>query len=319
MYVPDFLTVRSYDRSGIHYIAPDWVYDDSKDLMTRGNKFYAVWDDDNGVWSTSAFDVRRIVDKVLKHECDFYNKHKHESDNPAKVLYLRNASNKMFEGFLKFCGNREDCFESLNSKIVFADQKPNREDYASFKLPYSMKDGDMSAYNTIMHTIYAPQELKKIEWGIGAVIAGETIDIQKAIVLYGPGGSGKSTTLDLIKALFTADEENTYYTIFNAKDLVSGKNQFATTAFKNNSPVAIQDDGDLSRAYDTTTFKSIISHKTIIVNEKNKGLYHITPVSLCFLATNDTVDFKKLKDGMTRRMLIVYQTGYKITDRKSVV
>ena len=315
MYVPDFLSVRSYDRNGIHYIAPEWVNDISHDLMTRGNKFYAVWDDGNGVWSTSIFDLRRIVDNVLEQEYNHYTKNAHESDNPAKVLYLRNDSNKVFREFLKYCGNREDNFISLNTKVVFADQKPQREDYASFKLPYSMHEGDMSAYDQIMHTIYSPSELKKIEWAIGAVIAGETIDIQKAIVLYGPGGSGKSTTLDLIKALFTADNDNKYYTVFNAKDLISGRNQFATTSFKNNSPIAIQDDGDLSKSYDTTVFKSIISHKEIIVNEKNKGLYSITPVSLCFLATNDTVDFKKLKDGMTRRMLIAYQTGHKITPK----
>ena len=37
----------------------------TKDLMIRGKSFYAIWDEEVGMWSTDEYDVARLVDKEL--------------------------------------------------------------------------------------------------------------------------------------------------------------------------------------------------------------------------------------------------------------
>ena len=86
---------------------------------------------------------------------------------------------------------------------------------------------------------------------------------KKFIVLYGEGGSGKSTFLNIVQKLFDG-----YYAMFEAKALVGSSNQFATEVFKNNPLVAIQHDGDLSKIEDNSKLNSIISHEEMTMNEK---------------------------------------------------
>ena len=311
----DFITITTKTGPGKTVcLVPSWQNIKSKDLMVRGGSFYAVWLEDKKTWSRNIYDVMRIATDMLNETRQrMLEEGKEHNDIPSiKCLYPKDDINGVYYSFVKFCKNHPDNFVSLDGKIFFANDNPKRDDYSSFKLGYSLEDGSMDAYNEIMHTLYSEDNLKRIEWAIGSIVAGESSLTQKAIVLYGAGGSGKSTTLDLIKALFT-NGENKYWTDFNAKDLVSGKDAFATSAFKDNPPIAIQDDGDLSRALDTTVFKSIISHKSIIINEKGKSRYTIVPHAFCFMATNDVIDFGHLDDGLVRRLMIVSQTGDKIS------
>ena len=114
----------------------------------------------------------------------------------------------------------------------------------------------------------SPEERKKIEWAIGSVIAGDSVDIQKFIVLYGSAGTGKSTVLNIIQQLFDG-----YFTVFEAKALASRNNAFALEQFRSNPLVAIQHDGDLSKIEDNTRINSLVSHEMMIVNEKFKSAY----------------------------------------------
>lgn len=312
----DFIKIKTKPGTsrGSIILTPSWQNIESKDLMVRGGSFYAVWLEDKKTWSRNIYDVMRLATNELNTAREkILEEGSASGSTPAvKCLYPNDDTNGVYYSFIKFCKNHPDSFVSLDGKIFFSDGEPTREDYSSFRLNYSMSDGDMSAYNEIMHTLYSEGDLKRIEWAIGSIIAGESHLSQKAIVLYGAGGSGKSTTLDLIRALFR-NGRNKYWADFNAKDLVSGKDAFATSAFKDNPPIAIQDDGDLSRALDTTIFKSIISHKPIIINEKGKNRYSIVPKAFCFMATNDVIDFGHLDDGLVRRLMIINQTGNKIS------
>jgi hypothetical protein len=44
-------------RNGVE-IYPEFLVQRSKDLMIRGQSFYAIWDADRGLWSTDEYDVR---------------------------------------------------------------------------------------------------------------------------------------------------------------------------------------------------------------------------------------------------------------------
>lgn len=40
----------------------------TQDLMIRGRDFYAVWDDEEGLWKTSEYYAQRQIDKELDKE-----------------------------------------------------------------------------------------------------------------------------------------------------------------------------------------------------------------------------------------------------------
>ena len=46
------------------YIYPDFIVKRSQDLMVRGKDFYAVWDEENNLWSTSEDRVFDLIDKM---------------------------------------------------------------------------------------------------------------------------------------------------------------------------------------------------------------------------------------------------------------
>ena len=158
-----------------------------------------------------------------------------------------------------------------------------------------------------MSVLYDPDERNKIEWAVGSVLAGDSLDIQKFIVLYGEGGTGKSTVMNIIDDLFQG------YTVnFDAKELASRNNQFATEAFKDNPLIAINHDGDLSRIEDNTKVNSIVSHEMITINGKYRSPYSTRIKCFLFMGTNQPVKITDAKSGIIRRLIDVRPSGRKI-------
>lgn len=121
----------------------------------------------------------------------------------------------------KYCQKQmRDCFHMLDDKLIFSNTKTSKTDYASKRLDYPLEAGDISAYDTLISTLYSEEERMKIEWAIGAIVSGASKKIQKFMVLYGAAGTGKSTILNIIQQLF-----NGYYSVFDAKALGSASNR----------------------------------------------------------------------------------------------
>ncbi len=279
----DFFKVRErvVKRSGAIEIYPDFNVVKSKDLMIRGKAFYAIWDEEKGFWSTDEYDAQRLIDKEL---WDYKEKHYGGRDVDILVNTTKEYSSKSWSTFKRFIKDIGDNYHVLDNKLTFADTKTKRSDYASKCLGYSLADGSIDAYDEIISTLYSVHERKKIEWAIGAIIAGDAKDIQKFIVLYGEAGTGKSTILNIIQKLFDG-----YYTMFEAKALASSNNNFSTEVFKNNPLVAIQHDGDLSRIEDNTKLNSIIAHEEMVMHEKITSDYISMLNCFLFMATNTPV------------------------------
>lgn len=287
-------------KDGTLLIRPDWKVGRSKDLMTRGGSFYAVWDEQKGLWSTDIYDVQRLVDEDLYRYADeLYSK----TGVVHKVSTIQSNRTKLWDEFQRFIRNSGNNSHPLDSKIIFADQAIEKSDYASKKLPYSLSDSDCTAWKTLLSVLYNKEERAKIEWAIGSVVSGDSKDIQKFIVFYGPPGSGKSTILNIIQQLFVG-----YTAIFDARELAGSNNAFATSAFKSNPLVAIQHDTDLSKIYDNTKLNSIVSHEVMVVNEKYKAPYEARFNSFLFIGTNQPVKITDAKSGIIRRLIDVVPT-----------
>ena len=108
----------------------------------------------------------------------------------------------MWHRFQKYIADLPDNFHQLDKSITFANTEVSKKDYISKRLDYALEEGDCAAWNELVGTLYFPDERKKIEWAIGAVVSGDSRSIQKFLVFYGDPGYGKGTILDIIKEMF---------------------------------------------------------------------------------------------------------------------
>lgn len=302
----DFYSIRSREvekgpNKGTFELYPDFIVGRSKDLMIRGRSFYAIWDEAAGLWSTDEYDVQRLVDEDL-----FAYKEKH-GDRIFTVRDLRSFHSKSWTQFKQFVLNLSDSSKQLDEKLTFANTDVKKADHVSKRLPYALQEGEHTAWDELLGTLYSVEERTKIEWAIGSIVAGDSKAIQKFLVLYGPAGTGKSTILNIVERLFVG-----YTTTFEAKALGSQNGQFATEAFRNNPLVAIQHDGDLSRIDDNTRLNSIVSHEEMTMNEKFKPSYTSRVNAFLFMGTNQPVKISDAKSGIIRRLIDVHPTGVKI-------
>lgn len=289
-------------------VYPEFIVGRSKDIMVRGGKFYAIWDEDSGLWSTDEYDVQRLIDLELNN---YISEHQEVLGDHPTVKWVSSYSSSSWQNFKKYITLLPDNSHQLDEKIVFANTEVKKKDYISRRLDYSLEEGPIEAYNELVSTLYDKDERRKIEWAIGAIISGDSRSIQKFIVLYGEAGTGKSTILNIIQELFSG-----YYTTFEAKALTSTSNIFATEAFKSNPLVAIQHDGDLSRIEDNSKLNSIVSHEEMIMNEKYKSAYSMRINCFLFMGTNKPVKITDAKSGVIRRLIDVRPTGQKIPIRR---
>lgn len=303
----DFMVISTRStKRGVIEIYPKFIIKKSSDLMIRGGDFYAIWIEERGLWSTDEHDALELID----HELDRYaEENRQRFNSEIKVLHMWDAESGMIDTWHKYCQKQmRDCFHMLDDKLIFSNTKTSKTDYASKRLDYPLEAGDISAYDTLISTLYSEEERMKIEWAIGAIVSGASKKIQKFMVLYGAAGTGKSTILNIIQQLF-----NGYYSVFDAKALGSASNSFALEAFKSNPLVAIQHDGDLSRIEDNTRLNSLVSHELMTVNEKFKSTYANRFKCFLFMGTNKAVKITDAKSGLIRRLIDVTPSGNKLS------
>lgn len=305
----DFYVIKEKSaKNGVVEVYPDFKITRSSDLMVRGRSFYAIWDEALNLWSTDEYDVQRLVDKELLEYRDKLSK---RTDGNIHVKLMGDFSTNSWSQYRNYLNHISDNSHQLDVKLTFANTEIKKKDYVSKKLPYSLEEGDCPAYEELISTLYEPEEREKIEWAIGAVLAGDAKDIQKFIVLYGEAGAGKSTVLNIVQKLFEG-----YYTTFEAKALTSSNNTFSTEVFRNNPLVALQHDGDLSKIEDNTKLNSIISHEEMTMNEKYKPSYTSKINCFLFMASNQPVKISDAKSGIIRRLIDVRTSGNKVGTKR---
>lgn len=304
----DFLIVSTKQtKTGVEIYPKFRLYPKSQDLMIRGGDFYAVWRDDIGLWSTNEDDALAIIDSELSKAADEYSQ-KHP-DARVTALYTWDSSSGSIDAWHKYCQKQKrDSFEMLDETLIFSNSETNKKDYASKKLSYPLEDGNITAYDKLISTLYDEENRHKIEWAIGSIVTGDSKYIQKFMVFYGAAGTGKSTILNIIQELFDG-----YYSVFDARALGSASNSFALEPFKTNPLVAIQHDGDLSKIEDNTRLNSLVSHELMTVNEKFKSTYANRFKCFLFMGTNKPVKITDAKSGLIRRLIDVSPTGNKVS------
>ena len=276
--------------------------------MIKGERFYAVWDEELNLWSKDETTVQRLVDKMIYDFAD-----KYETEDKKSLKLLGNFSSKKWTEWKIYSKSLSDNYHDLDKNVLFSNDKISKRDYATFKMDYALEESGtpIPAYEELIGTLYSEEQRRKIEWVIGSIINGDSKTIQKFLVLHGAGGTGKSTIIKIISWLFEG-----YCGTFSSKSLGSANNEFALESFKDNPLVALDSEGDLSKIEDNTKLNNITAHEPLVVNEKHKNLYKLSFVSFCIIGTNRPVRITDAKSGIIRRLIDCTPTGNTVTHKR---
>ena len=302
----DFYTIETSPvrgQAGQLAASPDFINGYSRDIMINRGEFVAVWNPNTGLWTKREHKVIDLIDSdVLAYV---------ENSSKFNVSLLprlcRRDSDGVWKRYRLWTKNMVDTDHPLDRKPIFADTPIRQDDYASFRLPYSLSDVEPVNWDTLVGTLYDPEEREKIEWGIGAILTGDSRKIDKFLVFYGEPGSGKSTILNVMQALF-----GDYATAFDSESLAQRSNAFALSAFADDPLVAVEHDGDLSKIETNTRLNSIISHEVQLVNEKFKKPRPVRISTMLLMASNNPVKITDSNSGIPRRLIDIYPSNRRI-------
>lgn len=305
----DFYKIKEREgvKKGTIDVYPDFQVVRSKDLMVRGGKFYAIWDEAKGLWSTDEYDVQRLVDEDIRA---YKVQQEVSAESLVKRKLLGNFETNAWMQFRKYVASLSDSYHQLDENLTFANDDVVKTDYVSRKLPYALEEGEHKAWDELVDVLYHPSERAKIEWMIGSIIIGDSKKIQKFCAFYGAPGTGKSTVINIIQWMTPG-----YWSSFDAKALTGNNNSFAMEVFKNNPLLAIEHDTNLSKIIDNSKFNSIVSHETMTINEKFKSAYDILLSAMLIVGTNDPIQITSAKAGITRRLIDIHPTGKTIAPK----
>lgn len=278
-------------------IEPDFRYINN-DIVCKGGSMYGYWYD--GMWRTDMHYLIKIIDKeVREYAQEFQSK---RVDAEISVKYMESNSAGVMDKFLKFTKNSPDSDIEFNTRIIFSNETPVREDYSTTQLSYTPAPGDTPAFDEMFNLLYEPKELEKILWFIGAALTNSMAKIQKFLFLYGGKGSGKGTIIKVFKMLFEG-----YYSGIDLHKLTSGS-EFATAGVKE-TQLLIDDDADLYSIKDDTNLLKLTSHEPIIVNNKYQSTYSVTFKGLMVAASNQRFKVRNIDSGITRRAVVAEPTS----------
>jgi hypothetical protein len=300
----DFYTIvvnrrKSNNRSADCVVESDFKNRRSKDLICKGGSLYAFWDDDH--WEQNIYRLVEVIDNDILKKVDEVKSEHPDWDVQPKLL--SSNSSKKFEELDNYFKRRTQSDVVFNSKIFFASHKPKREDYSTNRLPYDPKEGDTTAFDTLLEKLYSESEREKILWFMGALLTNNMSRIQKFIFLYGAKGSGKGTVIHIFKKMFEG-----YWAPINLKKLTSG-GEFNTDGVRE-LPILIDEDSDLSSITNDIDLLKLTAHEPVVVNKKYQKPYESIFNGLLITASNQRYKVRNVDSGITRRAVVVEPTNF---------
>ena len=134
----DFFTIATRTtKNGTTEVYPKFKMKRSEDLMIRGGDFYAIWNEERGLWSTDEQDVIDLVDREITK---YIQEHKGQFNDAVRPLYMWDAESGMIDTWHKYCQRQcRDYYNVLDEKLIFSNTETNKKDYASKRLNYPLE------------------------------------------------------------------------------------------------------------------------------------------------------------------------------------
>lgn len=302
--------VLSETKRGSFQFAPEWNGYSTSDLMIRGGEFYAILDHETNMWKTGHAGrdfARKSIDKAI-----WKARNEYVEQNPmdlaaagAQVKTIKEDATTR-KAWLAYVKNEcNDNYVPLDQKVTFRSQEVAPSDYRTHRLPYDLVDGPTPNWDKFMDTIYGT-ERHKIEYMIGSIVDGPHVKkVQKYYVIYGEGGTGKSSVIDILdKYLFPG-----YASRFNAADLVTGSNAFPLSAFQTNPMIAFDHEARLTNLLDNSYLNSIATGEPMLFNLKFTQPFEMAVNSTMIMAANEPPKITNRNAGSVRRIIDICPTG----------
>ena len=161
------------------------------------------------------------------------------------------------------------------------------------------KDAKMPVFMGFMRDILEGDEerIEQIQIFTGQTIAGGPPLDHRALILYGTGFNGKSTLLNIIRALIGARN-------YSAISMGRLGDRFSTIGLKNKL-ANIVDETPARDGIDSEMFKACVSGNVIRGEEKNRPAEEFRPTARFFFSCNEFPHFNDTSYGAERRLLIV--------------
>ncbi len=273
-----------HDRLGNYLIKNCFV---KKDLVSRELYFY---DERKKVYCTDEEYLMgymtRLVPSLKKHQKEetinyikayLYEEAVTFNENPYTVVFKNGILNIET---LKFEQMSPDKPESIQIDAYY---HPNIKSYVVDDYFHTVTNGNKDIEQLLYEAI-----------GYSML---KTNELQKAFMLVGSGRNGKSTFLDLIKAILGRNN----YTAISFKDL---SNTFRTSAL-NNKLASLAGDISATPLTDSDLAKSIISGEEIMIEQKYKDAHAKTLFATLFFAANKLPRTPDQSFGFYRRFTII--------------
>ena len=101
----DFMIISTRStKRGVIEIYPKFVIKKSKDLMIRGGDFYAIWDEERGLWSTDEQDALHMIDDELER----YSEENKDKFNVSVPVVARSKAQNLL-GAISGGGHLQSC------------------------------------------------------------------------------------------------------------------------------------------------------------------------------------------------------------------
>jgi P4 family phage/plasmid primase-like protien len=141
-------------------------------------------------------------------------------------------------------------------------------------------------------------KVKALQQAMCLTMFGKATDLQRAILLLGPGGTGKTQTLEVMRALMPPE------TISNSSPTDWGSDRFATAGLAGK---LLNVCGELSESQmiDGRAFKGIISGDHQEAQHKGRNRFGFKPKAANWFASNWIPKTKDTSSGFNRRWLIL--------------
>lgn len=298
--------LKSNNRSCDWEVWPDFKYGiRNSDLITKGGEMFAYWYD--GKWHAKDRDPeltisdlidiidREVSEKVKQLEAKY-------PDMEIRGRYMSSNGSGIMKTFLEYARQNPQSKTQFNKKILFADHEMKKSDYATTQLSYTPMSGPTPAFDEMFELLYAPKELEKILWFMGASLTNSMQGIQKFLYLYGGKGTGKGTILKVFKSMFQQ-----YVGSIDLAHLTS-EDSFATSEIKE-VPILIDEDTDLSNIKKDINLLKLTAHEELSINAKYKQTYPITFNGLLITASNQRYKVRNIDSGITRRAVVAEPTS----------
>ena len=122
----DFVKIKTKEvKKGVREVYPEFSVERCTDLMIKGKDFYAVWDEEAGLWSTNEYDVARLVDNAIR---EVFNEERESYNGAITAKYMKDYSSGSWSAYQKYKNSLPDNFKQLDTKVCFASTEVRKKD-----------------------------------------------------------------------------------------------------------------------------------------------------------------------------------------------